>query len=43
MIERDMQESASQQFFDMPDELATKISIAFYSDFPDALLKAVVE
>ncbi len=35
--------SARRQLFDLPDELATKISIEFYSDSADALLKAVVE
>jgi len=35
--------SARRQLFDLPDELATKISIEFYSDSPDALLKAVIE
>jgi len=38
-----MQESASQQFFDLPDELATKISIKFYSDSADTLLNAGIE
>jgi ATP-dependent Lon protease len=35
--------SARRQLFDLPDELATRISIEFYSDSPDALLKAVIE
>ena len=34
-----MQESASQQFFDLPDKLATRISIEFYPDSVDALPK----
>jgi len=38
-----MQESASQQVFDLPDELATKIGIEFYADSADALLKAMIE
>jgi len=35
--------SARRQLFDLLDELAIKIRIEFYSDSPDALLKAVVE
>ncbi len=35
--------SARRQLFDLPDELATKISIEFYSDSSDALQKAVIE
>jgi ATP-dependent Lon protease len=35
--------AARRQLFDLPDELATTISIEFYSDSADALLKAVVE
>jgi ATP-dependent Lon protease len=35
--------SARRQLFDLPDELATKIRIEFYSDSADALLKAIVE
>jgi ATP-dependent Lon protease len=35
--------SARKQLFDLPDVAATKINIEFYSDAPDALLKAVVE
>ena len=34
---------ARRQLFDLLDELAIKIRIEFYSDSPDALLKAVVE
>jgi ATP-dependent Lon protease len=35
--------SARKQLFDLPDVAATKLNIEFYSDAPDALLKAVVE
>ena len=35
--------SARKQLFDLPDELATKVSIEFYSDAVDALVKAVLE
>jgi ATP-dependent Lon protease len=35
--------SARKQLFDLPDDLATKVSIGFYSDAVDALVKAVVE
>jgi ATP-dependent Lon protease len=35
--------SSRQQLFDLPDELATKVSIEFYSDAVDALVKAVLE
>jgi ATP-dependent Lon protease len=35
--------SARKQLFDLPDALATKISIEFYSDPKDAFLKALVE
>jgi ATP-dependent Lon protease len=35
--------SARRQLNDLPDELWTKISIEFYKDGPDAVLKALVE
>lgn len=35
--------AARKPLFDLPDHLATKISIEFYSDLNDALFKAVVE
>jgi len=35
--------SARRQLFELPDELATKISIEFYADPKDAFLKALVE
>ena len=35
--------SARKQLFDLPDTLATKISIEFYADAKDAFLKALVE
>ena len=35
--------SSRKQLFDLPDDLATKISIEFYSDAVDALVKAVLE
>ena len=35
--------SSRRPLFDLPDDLATKISIEFYSDAADALLKAVIE
>jgi len=35
--------SARKQLFDMPDELATKITVVYYADAKDALLKALSE
>lgn len=35
--------SARKQLFDLSDDMATKVNIQFYSDFQDALLKAMVE
>ena len=35
--------SACNQFFELPDELATKVSIEFYGDLKDAYLKGVAE
>ena len=33
--------SARKQLFDLPDELATRVAVVFYSDAKDALLKAL--
>ena len=35
--------SARRQLFELSDDMATRINILFYSDTPDALLKALVE
>ena len=35
--------SARRQLFDLPDDIATKVSNEFYADAPDALAKAVLE
>ena len=35
--------SARKQLFDLSDDMATRINIQFYSDAPDALLKALLE
>jgi len=35
--------SARRQLFELPDDMATKISIEFFADAPDALAKAVLE
>ena len=35
--------SARRQLFELPDELATKVSIEFYADPKDAFLKGLVE
>jgi len=35
--------SSRRQLFDLPDELATKVNIEFYSDAVDALVKAMLE
>lgn len=35
--------AARRQLFELPDQLATKISIEFYADTADAFLKAVVD
>jgi ATP-dependent Lon protease len=32
-----------KQLFDLPDELATKVTVVFYADARDALLKALSE
>lgn len=33
--------SCRRQLFDLPDDMATKIAIQFYSDARDALVKAI--
>jgi ATP-dependent Lon protease len=35
--------SSRKQLFELSDEMATRINIQFYSDTPDALLKALLE
>ena len=35
--------SARKQLFELSDDMATRINIQFYSDTPDALLKALME
>jgi len=35
--------SARKQLFDLSDDMATRVNILFYSDVPDALLKALLE
>jgi ATP-dependent Lon protease len=35
--------SARKPLFDLPDELATKLSVEFYADAPDAAFKSMVE
>lgn len=35
--------AARRQLFDLPDELATKINIEFYSEPQDAVFKAMME
>ncbi len=35
--------SARKQLFDLSDDMATRINVQFYSDAPDALLKALLE
>jgi len=35
--------SARKQLFDLPDEIATKLNIQFYTDVREALLKAMVD
>ena len=35
--------SARKQLFELSDDMATRINIQFYSDMPDALLKALLE
>ncbi len=35
--------AARRQLFDLPDELATKINVEFYSDAPDGVFKSMVE
>ena len=35
--------SARRQLFELTDDMATRINVLFYSDTPDALLKALLE
>ena len=35
--------SARRQLFELSDDMATRINVLFYSDTPDALLKALIE
>ena len=35
--------SARKQLFDLSDDMATRVNVQFYSDTPDALLKALLE
>ena len=35
--------SARKQLFELSDDMATRVSVQFYSDTPDALLKALLE
>jgi ATP-dependent Lon protease len=35
--------SVRKQLFELPDELATKVTVVYYSDAKDALLKALSE
>lgn len=35
--------SARKQLFDLPDELATKVTVVYYAEAKDALLKALSE
>ncbi len=35
--------SARKQHFELPDALATKVTVVYYADARDALLKALVE
>ena len=35
--------AARKQLFDMPDELATRITVVYYADAKDAILKALSE
>ena len=35
--------SARRQLFDLSDDMATRVNVQFYSDTPDALLKALLE
>ena len=34
---------ARRQLFDLSDDMATRVNVQFYSDAPDALLKALLE
>ena len=35
--------SSRKQLFDLPDDLATKLTVVYYADARDALLKALIE
>jgi ATP-dependent Lon protease len=35
--------SARKQLFELPDDLATKVTVVYYADAKDALLKALSE
>jgi ATP-dependent Lon protease len=35
--------SARKQLFELPDDMATKVSIEFYKDAADAFLKAIMD
>ena len=35
--------SARKQLFELSDDMATRVNIRFYSDTPDALLKALLD
>ena len=35
--------SARKQLFELSDDMATRVNVQFYSDTPDALLKALLE
>jgi ATP-dependent Lon protease len=35
--------ASRRQLFELPDEMATKITIEFYAEAADAFLKAIVE
>ena len=35
--------SARRQLIDLSDDMATRVNVQFYSDSPDALLKALLE
>ena len=35
--------SARKQLFDLSDDMATRVNVQFFSDTPDALLKALLD
>ena len=35
--------SARKRLFDLSDDIATRVNVQFYSDTPDALLKALLD